>query len=44
MQDNKQTLPMKFIGVLVKKEGRWKFSHMHFSDIIEDGQQVRKSE
>ena len=44
MQDEKQMLPMKFIGVLVKKEGRWKFSHMHFSDIIEDGQEVRKSE
>lgn len=26
---------MKFLGVLVKKEGKWKFNHMHFSDIVE---------
>lgn len=26
---------MKFLGVLVKKEGKWKFNHMHFSDIAE---------
>jgi len=27
---------MKFLGVLVKKDGKWKFNHMHFSDIVED--------
>ncbi|HAK42242.1 MAG TPA: hypothetical protein DCM59_05380 [Clostridium sp.] len=26
---------MKFLGVLVKKEGKWKFNHMHFSEIVE---------
>ncbi|WP_454054287.1 hypothetical protein [Clostridium sp. Marseille-Q7071] len=26
---------MKFFGVLVKKDGKWKFNHMHFSDIVE---------
>lgn len=26
---------MKFLGVLVKKEGKWKFNHMHFSDIVD---------
>lgn len=26
---------MKFLGVLVKKDGKWKFNHMHFSDIAE---------
>ncbi|GAA0127368.1 hypothetical protein UT300019_32720 [Clostridium sp. CTA-19] len=27
--------PMRFFGVLVKKKGKWKFNHMHFSDIVE---------
>ncbi|ARC84821.1 snoaL-like domain protein [Clostridium argentinense CDC 2741] len=26
---------MKFFGVLIKKDGKWKFNHMHFSDIVE---------
>jgi len=31
----KDLYSMKFLGVLVKKEGKWKFNHMHFSDIVE---------
>lgn len=36
----KSTLSMKFIGVLVKRNGKWKFNHMHFSDSI-DGTPAR---
>lgn len=28
--------PMKFVGVLVKREGKWKFKHMHFSDVVDN--------
>ncbi|WP_291578438.1 hypothetical protein [Clostridium sp. UBA6640] len=31
----KPSYAMKFLGVLVKKEGKWKFNHMHFSNIVE---------
>jgi hypothetical protein len=30
--DDKTTLSMKFVGVLVKRDGKWKFNHMHFSN------------
>lgn len=33
--DNKTTLSMRFVGVLVKRDGKWKFNHMHFSDCID---------
>jgi hypothetical protein len=28
--------PMKFAGVLVKKDNKWRFQHMHFSDNIDE--------
>jgi len=33
--DDRTTLSMKFVGVLVKKDGKWKFNHMHFSDSVD---------
>jgi hypothetical protein len=33
--NKKTTVSMKFIGVLVKRDGKWKFNHMHFSDAID---------
>ncbi|MBU3144184.1 hypothetical protein [Clostridium sp. CF012] len=38
--DKKTTVSMKFVGILVKRDGRWKFNHMHFSDSI-DGTPAR---
>lgn len=35
VSDDKSTLPMRFVGVLLKKEGKWRFIHMHFSDVVE---------
>jgi hypothetical protein len=35
-------VPMKFSGVLIKKDGRWRFQHMHFSDNIDGMPEERK--
>lgn len=34
--EDETTAPIKFIGVLVKKEGEWKFNHMHFSHVVDE--------
>lgn len=36
IEDNKRTLSMRFVGVLVKRDGKWKFNHMHFSDCVDN--------
>jgi hypothetical protein len=28
-------VPMKFTGVLIKKDNKWRILHMHFSDYID---------
>lgn len=33
---DESTVSMKFIGVLVKRDDKWKFNHMHFSDSIDN--------
>lgn len=35
IEDGKSTLSMRFVGVLVKRDGKWKFNHMHFSDCVD---------
>lgn len=35
VSEDKSTLPMRFVGVLVKREGKWRFIHMHFSDGVD---------
>ncbi|MEG0613603.1 MAG: hypothetical protein RR486_13885 [Clostridium sp.] len=29
--DEDEIVPLKFVGLLIKKDGKWKFNHMHFS-------------
>jgi hypothetical protein len=36
IENNKSTLSMRFVGVLVKRDGKWKFNHMHFSDCVDN--------
>lgn len=35
VSEDKSTLPMRFIGVLVKRVDKWRFIHMHFSDAVD---------